>query len=65
MLVAEVDGELRVALGLSPEAVIADPFFPTLDLVSLVRAHAEALRTPRRSSRRRLPRAPGLRLANG
>ena len=51
MLLAEVDGELRAALSLENQKAIADPFFPSLHLVSLLRAHAAE--TTRRSSARR------------
>lgn len=40
MLVAEVDGELAVALSLLDGSVVADPFRPTAHLVKLLRAHA-------------------------
>lgn len=50
LLLADVDGDLRVALSLRNGAVIADPFFPTADLVALLRAHVAA--TPIRSDRR-------------
>jgi hypothetical protein len=40
LLLAEVDGELRAALSLRDGSVIADPFFPTLDLLALLRKHA-------------------------
>jgi hypothetical protein len=56
LLLAEVDGELRAALSLSDGTSIADPFFPTADIVALVRAHAEGLARPRR---------PRLRLGQG
>jgi hypothetical protein len=45
LLVVEVDGELRVALSLRDGTVVADPFFPTLNLIELVRAHAAQLAT--------------------
>lgn len=64
VLVADVDGELRVALGLRTGAVIADPFYPTLDLVSLLRAHAKRLDAPEPAARR-LVRRPRFRLATG
>jgi hypothetical protein len=52
MLVAERDGELRAALSLSDGSVIADPFFPTVHLAQLLRAHAAATaRSPRRRRR--------------
>jgi hypothetical protein len=40
LLLVEVDGVLRVAMSLSDGNVIADPFFPTLDLIAVVRKHA-------------------------
>ena len=40
VLVAEVDGALRVALSLHDGSSIADPFFPTQDILTLVRARA-------------------------
>jgi hypothetical protein len=43
-LVAEVDGELKAAIGLDSGAVAADPFQPTASLVRLLHLHAEALR---------------------
>ena len=53
LLVAEVDGDLQVALSLQDGAVIADPFHPTAELVALLRAHAAAATSPRRRRRRR------------
>jgi hypothetical protein len=47
VLVAEVDGELQVALSLRDGTVIADPFRPTAEIVTLLRAHSGAARTPR------------------
>jgi hypothetical protein len=43
LLLAEVDGELRVAMSLGDGSVIADPFFRTTQLVALVRKHAAAV----------------------
>ncbi len=43
LLIAEVDGELRVALSLRDGTVIADPFFPSTALVALLRRRAETL----------------------
>jgi hypothetical protein len=43
VLLAEVEGELRAALALSGGAVVADPFYPTADLVDLLRARARQL----------------------
>lgn len=44
LLVAETDGQVRVALSLEDGRSIADPFHPTSDLLELLRAHAAALR---------------------
>ncbi len=54
VLLAQVDEQPRAALSLADGSVVADPFFPTLDLVALLRAHAAAIsheRQPRRSRR--------------
>jgi hypothetical protein len=53
VLVAEVDGEIRVAVSADDLAAVADPFHLTSDLVELVRDHiarsrARAERHPRR-----------------
>ena len=42
MLVAEVGGDIRAGLALSTGSVVADPFFPTSHLVSLLRVRAAA-----------------------
>jgi hypothetical protein len=44
LLVAEVDGHVRAILSLEDGRTIADPFFATLDLLALLRAHAAATR---------------------
>jgi hypothetical protein len=54
VLLAEVDGELRAALSLSDGGTIADPFFPTVDLLELLRVHAAALRSGSRHGGARL-----------
>jgi hypothetical protein len=69
LLVAEVAGELWAALSLSDGSVIADPFFPTVAFVALLRTRAAQLagagaresrlaaalgRSARRLARRRL-----------
>jgi hypothetical protein len=41
LLVAEVEGELKAALSLSDGGTIADPFYASAELVSLLRAHAD------------------------
>jgi hypothetical protein len=47
LLLAEVDGRLRAAIGLDDRAVIADPFVPTAELAMLLRTRAGQLRAPR------------------
>jgi hypothetical protein len=42
-LVALVDGELRAALALDRDRVIADPFEPTAELATLLRLRAKQL----------------------
>jgi hypothetical protein len=58
LLLAEVNGELRAALSLSDNAVIADPFHRTASLLALLSMRAEQLRgasvgRPRRFARLR------------
>jgi hypothetical protein len=48
ILLAEVDGQARVALSLADGSVIADPFHPTEALLALLHRHAKTLE-PRRS----------------
>ncbi len=55
LLVAAVDGQIRAAVSTSGDAAIADPFFPSLDLVRL-------LSTRRDQLRERQPQKPVLRL---
>jgi hypothetical protein len=43
LLVAEVESGLRAALSLSDGTVIADPFAPTADVVSLLRERARMI----------------------
>jgi hypothetical protein len=43
VLLAEVDEQLRAALSLTDQSVVADPFFPTQQLVALLRARATAV----------------------
>ena len=67
VLLAEVDGQLHGALGLSDGTVVADPFHPTADLIDLLRARARHLESDRRMTRsgrlrsRSRLRAPALR----
>jgi hypothetical protein len=51
MLLAEVDGELRVALSVNDGSAIADPFFPTAAILDLLRAHARSEHRRRRTRR--------------
>jgi hypothetical protein len=52
LLVADVDGELRVALSVKDGSAIADPFFRTAPILDLLRAHARAEHERRRPPRR-------------
>jgi hypothetical protein len=53
LMLAEVDGEPRAALSLHDGSVIANPFFPTADLVVLLRGHAARTAKTATSRRRR------------
>lgn len=55
LLLAEVDGQLRAAISAADGATVADPFFPTAELIGLLRAHGAAT-AGRRPARRRAPR---------
>jgi len=44
LILAEVDGELRVALSVTDLTVIADPFHRTAELVALLRDHVDRTR---------------------
>jgi hypothetical protein len=61
LLLAEADGELRAALALGDGSVIADPFFATAGLVSLLRRQADAMPAPPSRRRSRGVRVPALR----
>jgi hypothetical protein len=52
LLLAEVEGELRAAISLRDQAVIADPFVRTADLVALLAFNAAQL-TPQSAGERR------------
>jgi hypothetical protein len=52
LLVAELDGVLRVALSLRDGAVIADPFVATSDVIALMRLHAARSLAASRGRRR-------------
>jgi hypothetical protein len=56
VLLAESDGLVLAAISLEDGRIAADPFFPTTDLVALLRARAERLDAPRLQRRRRLMR---------
>jgi hypothetical protein len=49
LLVAEVDGRIWSAVSLRDGSAIADPFYPTAELIALLRRHATR---PHRSRRR-------------
>jgi len=53
LLVAEVGGQLRVAMSVRDGSAIADPFFRTAGIVDLLRAHARS-EHGRRHARRTL-----------
>src|SRR4051794_30013358 len=55
LLVAVVDGQIRAALSTIGRQAIADPFFPSLNLVRLLSTRAEQLREGQ-------PQVPVLRL---
>ena len=65
VLLAEVDGQLRAALSLRNDSAIADPFFPTADLLALLHQHATATTTVAVRKHRRLPRVARLVLQHG
>jgi len=56
VLVAESGGLVLAAISLEDGRLAADPFFPTADLVALLRARAERLETEPAPRRRRLAR---------
>ncbi|HEY5197035.1 MAG TPA: hypothetical protein VIJ51_08410 [Solirubrobacteraceae bacterium] len=58
LLLAEVDGELRAALGITDGGVIADPFVSTSALVELLRVRHGRRHSRDRRSGRRLRFAP-------
>lgn len=61
VLLAQVGGVPRAALGLVDRRVVADPFSPTADIVALLRLRADRLQAPASSARRRTRLLPGLR----
>lgn len=62
VMVAEVDGRIRAAAG-SNGAAISDPFWPSADLVDMLRVHID----PKSANRpaRFFARRPALRVAAG
>jgi hypothetical protein len=46
LVLAEVEGELRVAVSADDLAVVADPFQRTAELAALLREHVERTRPP-------------------
>jgi hypothetical protein len=56
MLVAEAGGELLAAITLDGRDVIANPFRPTADLVTLLRLRADQIAAARRRPSERRPR---------
>jgi hypothetical protein len=51
-LVAEVEGELKAAVGLESGTVAADPFYPSAPLVRLLHLHVEGLRGREKRAKR-------------
>ena len=60
--VAEVDGRIRAAVG-SNGSAISDPFWPSADLVSMLRVHTDSQSVGRPA--RFFARRPALRVAAG
>jgi hypothetical protein len=54
LLVAEADGELRAALRITDSAYVADPFFPSRELVGMLDVRAKRLRRTQMSRRDRV-----------
>jgi hypothetical protein len=61
LVLAEVNGELRVAVSAEDLAVIADPFHRTAELCALLREHVEQTRAPAPRLERRSRSAAPLR----
>jgi hypothetical protein len=57
VMLAFAGGDVRAALSLETGRAVADPFYPSADLVALLRTAAGGDR-PRRRLRRRTARAP-------
>jgi hypothetical protein len=58
LVVAELGGELRVAVSVNDGSVIADPFHRTADLVALAEMHASQRRQQHRRPLRVVARTP-------
>jgi hypothetical protein len=56
-MLAQAGGDVRAALSLETGRVVADPFYPSAELVALLRAAAGDQRTRRAWRLRRAPRA--------
>jgi hypothetical protein len=56
VLIAESEGLVLAAISLEDGRVVADPFFPTADLVALLRARAERVEATVKPRRRLLAR---------
>jgi hypothetical protein len=56
LVLAEIEGELRVAVSVDGRSVIADPFHRTLELAALVRDHVDRIHRP--APRPELDRSP-------
>ena len=54
LLVAEAAGEIRAALRISDSAYVADPFFPSRELVGLLDVRAKRMRRDQYSRRDRV-----------
>jgi hypothetical protein len=61
VMVAEVDGRIRAAVG-SNGAAISDPFWPSAELVSMLEVHTKPGQVDRSA---RFARRPALRVAAG
>jgi hypothetical protein len=53
LLVAEADGELRAALRTADRAYVADPFYPSKELVGLLDVRGHRLRRERHTATQR------------
>jgi hypothetical protein len=62
VMVAEVDGRIRAAVD-STGTAISDPFWPSADLVSMLRVHTQVSEQVHRPAR--FVRRPALRVAAG